>query len=223
MRRITAMAVMASTVLFFVVNLIHPKEYTRDHELQQLQTIADHYTRWQLAHFLTFVSLMVFVLVILGFAWMLYARLDRMAIVGALLGLGGLIALGGVLALDGFAWAALGQVTTWPGVDKYSISLALHAVQQSHWNLYFYIGALGWLVGLLILTIGLIRQRLIPAPAGWIFALGVALVGIEAAIENNVYFIVASAVLAIGGVGVGLALLKSDDSHSTRIGDLPAG
>jgi hypothetical protein len=222
MKRITAAAVIASTVLFFVVNLIHPKEFTRDHEAQQLQTIADHYTRWQLAHFLTFVSLLLFVLVVLGFAWLLYARLDRMAIVGALLALGGLIALGGVLALDGFTWAALGQVTTWPGVDKHSIALALHAVQQSHWNLYFYIGALGWLVGLLILSIGLMRQGLIPGPAGWIFALGVVLVGIEAAIQSNTYFIVASAVLAIGGVGVGLAL-RNDDTDSTHIGNVPAG
>jgi hypothetical protein len=223
MRRITAVAVIASTVLFFVVNVIHPKEFTRDHEAQQLQTIADHYTRWQLAHFLTFVSLLLFVLVILGLASILYARLDRMAIAGAVLGLGGLVALGGVLALDGFTWAALAQVTTWPGVDKYSVGQALHAVQQSHWNLPFYVGALGWLAGLLVLTIGLIRQGLMPAVVGWIFALGVALVGIEAAIENNTYFIVASAVLAIGGVGVGSALLHDDDSDSTRIRDLPAG
>jgi hypothetical protein len=47
------------------------------------------------------------------------------------------------------------------------------------------------------------------------------LVGIEAAIENNTYFIVASAVLAIGGVAVGLALLN--DRDRAAIGDVPAG
>jgi flagellar motor component MotA len=66
----------------------------------------------------------------------------------------------------------------------------------------------------------LIRQRLIPSLWGWIFALGVVLVGIEAAIENNTYFIIASAVLAIGGVGVGVALARDD---STDIRDVPAG
>jgi hypothetical protein len=99
----------------------------------------------------------------------------------------------------------------------------LHAVQQSHWNLPFYVGALSWLVGLLILSIGLIRQGLIPAPAGWIFALGVALVGIEAAIENNTYFIVAAAVLAIGGIGVGLALRNDYSDNSTRSGHVQTG
>jgi hypothetical protein len=221
MKRITAAAVIASTVLFFVVNLIHPKEYTRDHEAQQLQTIADNYTRWQLAHFLTFVSLLLFVVVALGLAGLLYARLRNMAVVGGLLALWGLVALGGVLALDGFTWAALGQVTTWPGADKRTLGLALHAVQQSHWNLYFYVGGLAFIAGFLILAIGLIRQRLLPAVAGWIFALGVALVGIEAAIESNTYFIIASAVLAVGGIGVGLALLNVDERAG--IGDVPAG
>jgi hypothetical protein len=223
MKRITAGALVGATVLFFVVNLIHPKEYSRDHEAQQLQKISDHYTRWQLAHFLTFVAILLFVVVVLGFAGILYSRLRNMAVVGGLLGLWGLVALGGVLALDGFTWGALGQVTTWGGTDQQALQQALHAVQQSHWNLYFYIGGLGWIFGLLILSIGLIRQGVIPAPVGWIFALGVVLVGIESAVASNAYFIAASAVLAIGGVGVGLALRNDDDSDSTGIGDVPAG
>lgn len=221
MKRITAAALIASTLLFFVVNLIHPKEYTRDHEAQQLQAIADDYTRWQVAHFLTFVALMLFVVVGLGLAGLLYARLRNMAIVGGLLGIWGLVALGGVLALDGFAWAALGQVTTWPSVDQHSVQLALHAVQQSHWNLYFYVGGLAWIFGFLILAIGLIRQGVLPALAGWVFALGIVLVGIEAAIESNAYFIVASAVLALGGVAIGIALLN--EHERAGIGDVPAG
>jgi hypothetical protein len=214
MKRITAGALAASTVLFFVVNVIHPKEYTRNHEANQIKEIAAHYTRWQIAHFLTFIAILLFVVVVLGLAWLLYSRLDRMAIVGGLLGLWGLVALGGVVALDGFTWAAVAQVSTWPHVDGYTSAMTLKAVQQSHYNLPFYVGGLAWIVGLLVLTIGLIRQNVIPVAVGWIFALGVVLVGIEAAIENNTYFIAASAVLAIGGVGVGLSL---------RNEELPAG
>ena len=59
MKRITAVAVIAAPALFLVANLIHPKEYTRDHEAQQLTTIADNYTRWQFAHFLTFVAILL--------------------------------------------------------------------------------------------------------------------------------------------------------------------
>jgi uncharacterized membrane protein len=213
MKSITAAALIAATALFLVVNLIHPKEYTRDHEPQQLATIADHYQRWQFAHFLTLVTLLLFVVVVCGLAWLLYSRLDRMALVGGLLGLWGLVCLGGVLALDGFTWGALGQVTTWPGTDRHSLELALHAVQQSHWNVPFYAGALSWIAGLLILSIGLIRQALIPAAAGWIFALGVVLVGIEGAVQNNAYFVVAAAVLAVGGIGVGMALARNPEGE----------
>jgi len=223
MKRITAVTTIASTVLFFFVNLIHPKEYTRNHEVQQLQTLANHYTRWQLAHFLTLIAILLFVVVVCGLAWLLYARLDRMALAGGLLGLWGLVCLGGVLALDGFTWAAIGQVTRWPGADVRTTTYALHIVQQSKWNLPFYVGGAAWIVWLLILSIGLLRQGLIRAWAGWIFALGVVLVGIEAAVENNTYVIVASAVLAIGGVGVGVSLINDRDTDSTGIGDVPAG
>src|SRR4026208_965073 len=93
-KTLTAVALIASTVLFFVVNLMHPKEYKRDHEAQQLKTIADHYTRWQLAHFLTLLAIFLFVIVVCGFAWLLYSRLDRMALTGGLLALWGLVCLG---------------------------------------------------------------------------------------------------------------------------------
>jgi hypothetical protein len=146
-----------------------------------------------------------------------------MALVGGILGLWGLICLAGVLALDGFTWGALGQVTTWPSAQSHTLALALRAVQQSHWNLPFYVGALLWIAGLLILSIGLLRQGVIPAWAGWVFALGVVLVGIEAAVANNTYFIVASAVLAVGGVGVGVSLLNDGDSYSTSSGDVQTG
>jgi hypothetical protein len=213
MKRITSAAVIAATVLFLVVNVLHPKEYTRDHEVQQLQVIGDHYQRWQFAHFLTFVSVMLFVFVVCGLAALLLARRQRQALLGGALGLCGLVAICGVLALDGFTWGALGQVSTWPGVDQHSVALALHAVQQSKWNLPFYVGSLAWLIGLVILAHGLVREQLLPAPAGWTFAAGAALVGIEAAVENNVYFIVAAAVLALGGIGVGRALVRNPEGE----------
>jgi hypothetical protein len=213
MKRITVAAVIAAPALFLVVNIIHPKEYSRDHEAQQLQTIADNYTRWQLAHFLTFVSLLMFVFAICGIALLLLRRRRTHALLGGALGLCGLVALGGVLALDGFTWGALGQVTSWRSVDRHSIVLALHAVQQSHYNLPFYVGGLSWLIGLVILSVGLIRAGLVPAWAGWTFAAGAALVGIEAAIANNVYFVIAAFVLTVGGVAVGTAIARIDDQE----------
>jgi hypothetical protein len=211
MRRITAAAVITAPVLFLVVNVMHPKEYTRGHRPEQLREIADNYTRWQLAHFLTFIAILLFVFVVVGLAWILWTRRERQALIGGALGLTGLVALGGVLALDGFTWGVLGQVYTWQGTDKHTIENALLAVQEAKWNLPFYVGGLAWLIGLVTLAHGLIGERFVPAIAGWIFALGAVLVGIEGAVQDNVYFIVAAAVLAIGGVGTGMALLTQND------------
>lgn len=223
MKRITSVAVIGATLLFLVVNVMHPKEYTRGHEVQQLETIADSYTRWQLTHFLTFVAVMLFVLVVVGLALLLAETRPQLAVIGGALGLCGLVAIGGVLALDGFTWGALGQVYTWPSIDKPSIVNALHSVQEARWNLPFYAGSLAWLIGLVVLAVGLVRERVLPAWAGYAFAAGAFMVGIESAIQNNAYFIAAAAVLAVGGVGVGTALRDGDRSDSTRVGHVHAG
>ena len=49
-RKATAAALVLGPLLFLVDNLLHPKEYTRDHEAQQLAKIGESYERWQLAH-----------------------------------------------------------------------------------------------------------------------------------------------------------------------------
>lgn len=213
MKRITAAALIAAPVLFLVANVLHPKEYGRGHEQEQLQKIADSYTRWQVVHFLTFVAILLFVLAVIGLALVLYPKRPRAAWLGGVLGLWGLVALGGVVALDGFTWGVLGQVSTWPGVDTHSVANALHAVQQSNYNLPFYIGGLSWLIGIIVLAVSLARERLVPAWAGTTLTAGSVLVALEVAIENNVYFVIAAAVLALGGIGVGAAMRRIPDEQ----------
>lgn len=206
-RRVTAAALIVGTLVFLVGNVFHPKEYTRGNEQQQLETIADAYTRWQLTHFLIFIAIVSFVFAVVGLALLLARTNVRQAAIGGALGLVGLVCIAGVLALDGFTWGALGQVYSWPGTEPGSIVNALHAVQEARWNLPFYVGALAWLVGLVVLAWGLTRAGAIPRWPALALALGAVLVGIEAAVQNNVYFVVAAAVLATGGVAVGASLL----------------
>ena len=210
-RRFVTLCLVGAPLLFLVAQVLHPKEYTRNHELQQLAKIGDSYTRWQVVHFLTFISIAGFVFAVIGLAWLLMRRRPRQAALGGALGLFGLVSISGVLALDGFTWGVLGEVSTFPSADQHTMQVTLHAVQQSHWNLPFYVGSLAWLIGLVILSAGLVREGLIPALPGWIFAAGAVLVGIEAAIENNVYFVVAAVVLAVGSAGVGNAIGRLDD------------
>jgi hypothetical protein len=206
-RRVTAAALVVAPAIFLLANLLHPKELAPDHEAAQLAKIADAYQRWQAAHLLTLVAILVFAAAVVGLAVLVRRGDPRVGLAGGALGIAGLIGLGGVLAIDGFAWGIVGEV--WARSDdagKRTAELVLNDLQHSEWGLMFYVTPLAWIVGMVVLALGAIRTGLVPAWAGWLLALGSLLVGLEAAIRSNVYFVIAAAVLLAGGVAVALSL-----------------
>jgi uncharacterized protein DUF4386 len=206
-RRIAAASLVLGPLLFLVSNLIHPKEYATGHETEQLAKIADAYQRWQVAHLITWFAVVFFALAVVALASLVRARDNRTGTWGGVLGIGGLMALMGVLALDGFTWGVTGEV--WARSDaagKRTAELMLHDLQHSEWNLMFYLPALGWLLGMLLLSLGAIRTGLVPAWAGAMLAVGSFLVGLEGAAHSNVYFVIASVALLAGGVAVAATL-----------------
>jgi hypothetical protein len=211
-RRVTAATLILAPAIFLVGNVFHPREFTRDHEARQLAETAAHYTRWQAVHASYVVVAMLFAAAIAGLAFMVSRRRPLLGLAGGAFGIAGLIALGGVAALDGFTWGILGEVSSRPGVDAHSVQLALHDVQQSGWNLPFYVGSLGFPIGVATLGIGAARTRAIPAWAGGLLALGGAMVGVEGAVGDNTYFIVSAAVLFAGGLATGLAIHRMSDA-----------
>jgi hypothetical protein len=203
---VTKVCLVAAPALFVVTNLLHPKEYTLDHEAQQIGAIADAYHRWQWAHVLTFVVILLFAVAIAGLGAYTYAASPRLAVAGVALGIAGSIGLGGVLAIDGFSWGILGTVATQPGADPHTLQLVLRNMQHSEFGLTFYAMAAAWISGLLCLAVGLSRARLVPGWAAGLFGLGVALVGIEGLVHDNVYFVVAAVVLTFGAIAVAVSL-----------------
>jgi hypothetical protein len=183
----------------------------RGNEAEQLQAISEAYQRWQVAHFINFLSILVFAVAILGLTYMVRRRKPTMGLVAGALALGGLIGLAGVLALDGFTWGILGETWGRPGIDKRSIESAFHDVQNSEWNLYYYFGALTWIIGLIALAVSL--RGVLPTAAIAVFCLGAVMVGIEGAVADNAYFIAAAVVLFAGGTAVGLGLLRMSDGE----------
>jgi hypothetical protein len=209
-RRVTGVALILAPALFLVDNLIHPEEFTRDHEAQQLAEIADAYTRWQVAHFIGLVAILGLAVAVLGLAFLVRRRQALLGLVAGALGVAGLMGLAGAIALDGFAWGVLGEV--WGrDVDKASLELALHDMQQSEWSLQFYGLVLAWVVGMVMLALGAARQGSVPLWAGGLLALGALAVGLEGAIQDNAYFIASAAIQAVGGAAVGVSLLRLED------------
>jgi hypothetical protein len=216
-RRVTAATLILAPAIFLVGNVLHPREFRRDHEARQLAEVAHHYTRWQAVHASYVIVAMLFAAGIAGLAFLVSRREPVLGLAGGAFGICGLIALGGVAALDGFTWGVLGEVSSRPGVDPHSIRLALHDVQQSGWSLPFYVGSLGFLIGVATLGIGAVRTGAVPAWAGGLLAL----VGVEGAVGDNTYFIVSAAVLFAGGLAVGLAIARMSDRDFAGV--RPAG
>jgi hypothetical protein len=212
-RRATAGALVLGPLLLFVDNLLHPKEYTRGPEAQQLAKIGDAYTRWQLAHTIGFVGVIVFAAGVLGLAFLVRRRRPTFGLVAGALAVAGLMGAAGALAIDGYTWGVLGEVSTKPGVDQHTVEVALDAVQKSNWSLVWYLLLPVWIAGVVALAFGASRDGVVPAWAAVMLALGALMVGTEVFITSNAYFIASSAVWLAGGMAVALALARMSDDR----------
>jgi len=213
-RRATAAALVLGSGLFLVGNLLHPKEFGGDNEEgSQLAEIAEHYGRWQAAHALVFVAIILFTAGVLGLAFLLRRRAPGLGLVGGALAVLGLLGFAGVVALDGFAWGIVGEVSGAPRTDAYTAQLTLHDLQHSQWALPFYCLGLAFVAGLVTLGIGAVRTEAVPAWVGGLLALGGLLVGLEAAFQSNVYFVIAAAVLFAGAAATGASIAAMSDEE----------
>ena len=100
-----------------------------------------------------------------------------------------------------------------PGVDRHTVEITLHEVQQSGWSLVYYLQVVLWIAGVAALAIGVSRYSRIPPYAGALLALGALMVGTESGITSNVYFIASSAVWLAGGIAVGSAIARMSDAE----------
>jgi hypothetical protein len=212
-RKATAAALVAGPLLFFVDNLLHPKEYPRGHEAQQLARIGDTYTRWQLAHTIGFIGSMAFAAAVLGLAFLVKQRRPTLGLVAGALGVIGLMSAGAAFAIDGYTWGVVGHVSTHDGTDQHTLELTLHEVQQSGWSLVYYLPVLLWIVAMAILSIGAARYAGVPKAAGGLLAVGALMAGIESGVASNAYFIVSSAILLAGGIAVAVAVARMSDAE----------
>jgi hypothetical protein len=200
-------------LLFLADNLLHPKEFERDHEREQLAEIAANYDRWQIAHLLGFLAIVGFVVAVLGLAFLVRRRRPQAGLVGGALALLGVLCFAAVIALDGFTWGVLGQLSSRSPAHAQVAEAALADVQQSEWSLQYYVPALAFAIGMASLAIVAARSGALPAPVGWLLALGSVLVGTEGLIVSNAYYVTGSAVMLLGGASVAWALRRMSDEE----------
>jgi hypothetical protein len=205
----TAAALVVAPALFLLSNLIHPEELAPGHEAAQLAKIAESYQRWQAAHAITLLSLLVFAAAVIGLAMVVRSN-RRASWAGGALGIAGLIGLGGALAIDGFSWGIAGEV--WGKSDdagKRTAEVVLADMQHSEWALPFYLLGVLWILGVIVLAAAAARAGLVPLWAAALLGLGAIMVGLETSIQDNAYFVVASLVLLAGGAAVAASLTRA--------------
>jgi hypothetical protein len=209
----TAAALVVAPLLFLVDNLLHPEELTRGNELEQVAIIADEYTRWQAAHAIGFVAILAFAPAVLGLAFLVRRRRPGYGLIAGALALAGVFGLAAVITIDGFAWGIAGELSRKPEVGPDAAATMLKDLQESEWSYIYYLTPLGFIVGMIMLAVGAVRQGAVPAWAGGLLALAVLMVGTETAIVSNAYFITGAAVLLAGCVGVAAAIARMTDEQ----------
>jgi hypothetical protein len=209
----TAAALVVAPLLFLVDNLLHPKEVARGNEIEQVQLIADAYTRWQAAHLIGFLAILAFVPAVLGLAFLVRRRQPTLGLLAGGLGLAGLIGLAAVITIDGFSWGIAGELSANSPLGPQGAAEVLSDLQGSEWALPYYLAPVGFIVGMLMLAAGAARQDAVPAPAAAVLGLAVLMVGTETAIVSNAYFIAGAVVFLVGGVLVALAVLRMSDEQ----------
>jgi len=209
----TAVALIVAPFLFLLDNVIHPKELGRHNEVEQVLLIAEHYTRWQLAHVIGFLAILAFAPAILGLAFLVRRRQPGYGLVAGALALAGLIGLAAVITIDGYAWGISGELATNSVLGPENAAEVLSDLQGSEWSLAYYLTPLGFVVGMVMLAVGVARQGAVPGWAGGLLVVAVLMVGTETAIVSNAYFITGAAVFLVAGIAVALPLLRMTDEQ----------
>jgi hypothetical protein len=219
----TATALIVAPLLFLIDNLIHPKELGRGNELEQVIEITNAYTRWQAAHVIGFLAILAFAPAVLGLAFLVRRRQPGLGLLAGVLALAGLIGLAAVITIDGFAWGVAGELATNSPLGPGNAAEVLSDLQGSEWSLPYYLTPLGFIVGMLILSIAAGRQGAVPMWAAVLLAVAVLMVGTETAIVSNAYFIAGAVVFLAAGVAMALSLLRMSDEQFAAGVRHPAG
>jgi hypothetical protein len=209
----TAAALIVAPALFLIDNLLHPKEVARGNEIEQLGYIADAYTRWQAAHVVGFLAILAFAPAVLGLAFLVRRSRPGYGLLAGALALAGLLGLAAVITIDGFSWGIAGELSNTSPLGQNGAREVLSDLQGSEWALPYYLTPLGFIVGMVMLAVGLARQGAVPTWAGALLALAVLMVGTETLLVSNAYFIAGALVFLAGGVAVALPLLRMTDEQ----------
>ncbi len=204
-----SLAMVVTPVVWLAAEAVSPA--LKSDSMAQLTVIADHPTAWYWYTILLLVGSLTGIPAAIGLMRLGAAGMRRLGTVG------------GVLVTLGFVGStvdAAGQLWAWQmvdgGADRHQMAALLDRVDNGT-NLLFAISGIGLMVGTVMLTVALSRNRSVPTWAAVVFGVSV-FANVVAFGASSVPAVAASCVLLLAGMGtIGVTTLRGGFSFGADV------
>ncbi len=210
-RLVGGFCLIAAPAVLLIGALIHPQ--SQDDTAAHLAVVGESPGRYYIAHAIILLGLVLFLPAILGLMHLLRERATAFGHVGGGLVIIGLFGAAAVVAVDGIATTEMGKA----GVNAEEMAALLERIRDSAGlRIIGGTGAFGFLIGGLLLALGLWRAGAVPL---WI-AGGIAAANIVFFIgqvrDNRAIIAIAGAIALISFGAIGWRLLTESDEQWAR-------
>jgi hypothetical protein len=204
--RLIGVSMVAAPALLFIGNALHPVNH-KTNESEWLAGIAGHRAQWYVAHLVIFVGLPLFVPAVVGLVGLVRGRASGLAEVGAALTIAGLLGTEAFVTVEGFvAW----EMTSTGAGRGEMVALLGRFNEHAATSIPVGLATLLFDIGLAVVAIALLRDRVVPTALAGSFLLSRVVVAVALVVgdatgeyqQAAIAFGDALLVLALGGIGV---------------------
>jgi hypothetical protein len=218
-KTICGSCLVAAPVLLLVGGLLHPQETTDP--VRQFEIIAGSADRWELSHWIITASMLLMVGAVLGLAHELHEERPTEGIVGGAVALVGVLALFAVAAAETVVIPELGRSSEAGAAALYE---RIFEFGSTRWTVLL-VAVLLLPIGLVAMSYGLYRARVVRTWAAGALGLGAVLFAVALPTGVAVLFAVGLAAMVIGMAPIGWRMLAESDErweHPARMAASPA-
>jgi hypothetical protein len=207
-RLVAGFCLIAAPVVLLVGALVHPT--SKDDAAAHLAVVSDNPDRYFAAHTILLAGLALFLAAVLGLTHLLRERMTAFGHVGGGLAMIGLLGATALVAIDGIVASQMGQPEARAEemaalLDRIRESAGLRAVAM--------VGAVGFLLGMLLLAYGLWRARAVQSWMAGAIAAAAITFFIGQVTDNRIIFAIAFTVYFVALGPLGWRVLRESDEE----------
>lgn len=210
--RLSAGCLLGSALALLAADVISPVMSSSD--AHQLEIVAAHGPRQYVSAVLALIALSLLLPAGIGVAGKMRGRWAMHGVVGA-----GLLTVGVVATATATALALVEWRASRPGLDRGQMIALLHQLDTNTGVAIVFIAGIGVPLGLIVLAIGLVRDKVLSTSLGVLLVAGPAIVDAGFTINDLSVAIVGSAVMVVGFAFVARALFAPGTDRPATAGE----